>query len=113
MQIVIFSTKIASVIVDRTEVPYINATITLTPNRESDKIEVGLFTYLGNKPVMANVTANIEQVDVDSNTDLDQIDATCCDLMCMKIASLGYEIELKGSKALPSKKDVDSGTVAV
>lgn len=113
MQIVIFGTPQAKVILDEKEIPYVNATIMLTPNKESDKVQIGMFTYLDNKPVPCNVMAIIDEIPVDSETNLDLLEATCCDLMCMKIASMGYEIELKLPQAVPSKKETGDARNAV
>jgi hypothetical protein len=102
-QIIIFSTPEAQVTINGAGVPYVNATITLTPNEASTQIEVGLFTHLANKPVIANVTSTFQEVVVNPETEPDIIDASCCDGMILILFKAGFEIVVVGFEEEPKK----------
>lgn len=93
-QIIIFSTLEAQVTVDGVSVPYVNATITLTPDEDSTSVQAGLFSHLNNKQVTSNVNEIFVNHPVNPETEPDIIDASCCDEMIQHLIALGYEIEL-------------------
>jgi hypothetical protein len=92
MQIKIYTTKDAQVIVNGKPAEFVLAAIGIEPI--TDKFKIGLTPFLDNKLVKSNVSEIETEIEYNPETQPEIIIAECNDAMCDKVVLSGYYIEI-------------------